>query len=496
MRILYVDIDTLNANHMGCYGYCRNTTPNIDEIAKEGVTFSDYYCSDAPCLPSRASMVSGMFGIHNGCVGHGGTAAEKRFVPERRGFRNADDQNNLFSVFRKKNMKTASISTFAERHSAWWFNSGFHEMYNQGQGGLESGEKVLPTALKWLEENSDKDNWFLHFHIWDPHTPIRVPETYPVTFENEPLPRWYTQELLDKSINVVGPHSINEIGMYTDNTDDAFPRQLGKATNMTELKEVIDGYDLGVNYADFIVGQIFEKLRNQGIYEDTAIIISSDHGENLGELGIYQEHGTADYPTCHIPMIIKWPGALKNHVARELYYNLDLAPTLADLLGVEKYKYWDGTSFADVIMTAKENKRDYIVISQMAHVCQRSVRFKDYLYIKTYHCGFRLFDEEMLFNIAADPHEEHDLKTECPEIVEQARAYLGQWIDDMMSTSGFDTDPMQTVLREGGPFHAPINVLPKYIERLKKTGRETGAEKLSKKYAEKLRDAGTGTSSR
>lgn len=68
MNVLFIDIDTLRPDHMGCYGYGRNTTPNIDAIAREGVRFDNYYCSDAPCLPSRAALVSGTFGIKNGVV--------------------------------------------------------------------------------------------------------------------------------------------------------------------------------------------------------------------------------------------------------------------------------------------------------------------------------------------------------------------------------------------------------------------------------------------
>ena len=74
MRVLFIDIDTLRPDHMGCYGYYRNTTPHMDKISEEGIRFDNYYCADAPCLPSRASLVSGMFGIRNGAVGHGGTA--------------------------------------------------------------------------------------------------------------------------------------------------------------------------------------------------------------------------------------------------------------------------------------------------------------------------------------------------------------------------------------------------------------------------------------
>ena len=78
MRVIMFDIDTLRADHMGCYGYGRDTTPVMDSVAQQGVCFDRYYCPNAPCLPSRASLISGQYGIHNGIVGHGGTAADMR----------------------------------------------------------------------------------------------------------------------------------------------------------------------------------------------------------------------------------------------------------------------------------------------------------------------------------------------------------------------------------------------------------------------------------
>ena len=78
MRLLYVDIDTLRADHLGCAGYHRDTTPNIDQLAADGVLFENVYASDVPCLPSRTALISGMFGIRNGVVNHGGLAAKCR----------------------------------------------------------------------------------------------------------------------------------------------------------------------------------------------------------------------------------------------------------------------------------------------------------------------------------------------------------------------------------------------------------------------------------
>ena len=169
MRILFLDLDTLRPDHLGCYGYHRNTSPNIDRIAAQGVRFNNYYCSDAPCLPSRAALMTGRFGIHTGAVGHGGTAADVRHEGITRDFRDILAFESLPAILREAGFKTASISPFAERHSAWTFYAGFNEMHNTGKGGMESAEEVTPVVLNWIEQNAKENNWFLHINYWDPH---------------------------------------------------------------------------------------------------------------------------------------------------------------------------------------------------------------------------------------------------------------------------------------------------------------------------------------
>ena len=92
MRVLYIDIDTLRADHLGCYGYHRDTSPNIDKLAEEGVRFTNCYVSDAPCLPSRTALWSGRCGFHTGVVNHGGTAADPVLQGYRRQFRMTTDR--------------------------------------------------------------------------------------------------------------------------------------------------------------------------------------------------------------------------------------------------------------------------------------------------------------------------------------------------------------------------------------------------------------------
>ena len=481
MRILFIDIDTLRPDHMSCYGYNRCTTPNMDKICAEGVRFDQYYCSDAPCLPSRASLVSGCFGIRNGAVGHGGTAADRSLTGCERSFRDPVDINNFHNIFRRAGMHAVSISTFPERHSSWWFNAGFNECYNVGQCGGESGEKVLPVALDWLQRNKERDDWFLHVHFWDPHTPYRAPESFGNPFEDQPLDTWIDEDVFAKHLQHTGPHCINELNMFDDATYPQYPRMPGKATDLAGMRKVMDGYDCGIRYADQLIGQIFDLLKEQGIYEDTAIIITSDHGENMGELGLYAEHATADYPTCHIPLICKWPGGKKGIIDNGLHYNLDILPTMAELLNVSSCPNWDGVSYAKAITEGLDAGRDSLVLSQMAHVCQRSARFGDWLYVRTYHDGYHLFDNEMLYNIKEDPYEQYDVKEKHPDICAQGAKIILDWHDDQMLKSNTGIDPMITVLREGGPYHAR-GFLDKYLKRLDATGRKDGADKLRAKY--------------
>ncbi|MBN1863780.1 MAG: sulfatase, partial [Victivallales bacterium] len=327
MRVLMLDLDTLRPDHLGCYGYRRDTSPNIDRVAAEGVRFDNYYTPDAPCLPARAALVSGMFGIHNGAVGHGGTCADMRLEGITRGFRTSMAENSLWKVFRKAGMSTCTISPFAERHSSFWFLAGFNEMHNHaGKGGMESAEEVTPVVMKWIEDNADKDNWLLHVNFWDPHTPYRAPAEFANPFADDPLPEWLTPEVHAAHLKLAGPHTAHDNNMYNGDCSPQFPRHPGDLKDSRELRRCIDGYDCGIRYMDQHIGQILDSLEKKGILNDTAVVITSDHGENFGELGIYSEHGTADNMTCRIPMIIKWPGMKKGLADKGLHYNLDLAP--------------------------------------------------------------------------------------------------------------------------------------------------------------------------
>jgi len=481
MRVLYIDIDTLRPDHLGCYGYHRNTSPNIDRLASQGVRFDNCYVSDAPCLPSRSSLFSGRFGIHTGVINHGGVAADPFLEGPDRHFCQQFDSTHWMRQLRKAGLKTVSISTFGERHSAWWYYAGFQEMHNVGKYGMESAEEVTPIALDWIRRNASSDNWFLHYHIWDPHTPYRAPSEIGEPFANDPIPSWYTEDLRREHWNRPGPMSAQETRGWEAYPSSKWPREVLAIRSMADARKMFDGYDTGVFYADRHVGMVLNALADAGVLEDTVIMLSSDHGETLGELNVYCDHHLADSITTRVPMILRWPGVTDPQAGRVdtgLYHQNDFAATMVELLGGKVPELWDGRAFTEAFKGGASAGRDWLVVSQGAWSCMRGVRFDHYHFLRIYHDGYHGFPDRMLFDLKNDPHELRDIASQRPEITQKGCALLEQWHADMMRTATHPTDPMWTVLREGGAYHTR-GALPKYLQRLRATGRGEWADRLA-----------------
>jgi arylsulfatase A-like enzyme len=377
-------------------------------------------------------------------------------------------------MIRRAKLYPVSISSYAERHSAFWFYSGWKEMYNPGLRGYEIADQVFPYVEKWLKDNEQRDNWFLHVNFWDPHTPYRTPMDFGNPFENDPAPSWITQDIIDSQRKSYGPHSACEPSGFTNqNPPRWLPRlkRLKEIRNLDDFKTWIDGYDVGIRYTDEFIGKITRMLKDFGIYDDTIIILSSDHGENQGELNIYGDHATACHITNRVPMIIRWPENNWKKEVDSLIYQVDIASTLIDSFKLEIPDFWDGFSLKSNLDNDNNVGRDFLVISQNAWSCQRTIRFDNWTLIKTYHTGLKNFPEIMLFDYEKDFHMTKNLATEELETVEMGLKHLETWYNEMLGDQPDIEDPMDIVLREGGPFHTR-GQMKGYIRRLEKSGRE------------------------
>jgi choline-sulfatase len=355
---------------------------------------------------------------------------------------------------------------------------------------MERADEVAPLALDWLRRNAQTDNWFLHVNFWDPHAPYRTPFEVGNPFAEESIPAWLTEEVRQRALHDTGMRCAQELHGWGGERDyEQYPRVPEALDSMDAVRQFIDGYDVGVRYADHYVGQILAALADAGVLDQTVIMISADHGENLGELGVWGDHQTADHMTCRVPLIVRGPGIAAGRVDDALHYHFDWAATLIELAGGTVPANWDGKPFTPSFRAGTDSGRNYLVLSQGCHVCQRAVRFDyegdTYVGIRTYHDGYKLYDDVMLFDLTDDPHEQHNLADIQQDVVRAAMAYLVEWQHTMICTSEHQVDPLMTVLREGGPYHARVD-LPEYLIRLRATGRVAQADKLAVKYETRL----------
>lgn len=482
MRILYVDIDSMRPDHLGCYGYQRNTSPTIDSIARESTRFTNIYTSDAPCLPSRTALWSGRNGYHTGVVGHGGTASQPYIEGKERGFGDVFRETGWMSALKRAGLRTATISSFGHRHSAWHWYAGFDEIHNTGKAGMETADEINRFALAWIEQNASEDDWFLHLNYWDPHTPYRTPKAYGNPFADDPLPDFYTQEMLDRCLESYGTHSAFEPNHEHNPDWETYPRVPMRIESLDAAKMWVDGYDVGVRYMDDHLNEVVEALKHLGVYDDLIVIISADHGENLGELNVWGDHQTADQFTSRVPLIVRMPGVTDDaRVDDGLHYHYDWGATLVELVSGIVPENWDGQSFGEAFRKGETISRPYVVVSQNAWSCQRSVRFENFICIRTYHDGLKEFDPVMLFDLDFDPHEEHNIAEDHPELVARAMSMLAEWEEENKLTSTTNVDPMMTVLREGGPFHTRGKAQA-LIARLEAGGMHAQADRLRAKH--------------
>lgn len=488
MRILYIDIDSLRPDHLGCYGYHRDTSPNIDALAAESVRFTNCYVPDAPCLPSRSALWSGRAGFHTGVVGHGGTAADPFVEGPSRGFQDTFGTTSWMRALRQAGLYTATVSAFGERHSAWHWYAGYNEIINPGKNGMEIADDVTPPALAWLGRHAADDNWFLHVNYWDPHTPYRTPAAFGNPFADDPPPEWLTDEVWQRCWDGFGPHSPQEpfgfgdTSLWHETAYRNFPGNPDQIDSPATMKAWVDMYDTGIRYVDTHVGYLLKALEAAGVLDDTLIMISADHGENQGELNIWGDHQTADAITCRVPLIIRMPqGRRQARVDTALHYQYDWAATMIELAGGEVPANWDGSAFTAAFTEGREVGRDYVVTSQNAWACQRGVRFENYMLLRSYHDGYKNLEPVMLWDLESDPHEQRDLAAERPEVVARGLALLAEWYGEMAQSSKHDVDPMLTVMREGGPLHTR-GMLRNYLARLRATGRAAHAERLERLY--------------
>ena len=375
-NVVLITVDTLRADHIGCYGYKQIKTPNIDGLAGDGARFDRAFAVVPVTLPSHSSMLTGTYPMLSGMHDFSGNKLSPL-------------QPTLASVLKQAGYQTGAVIGAAVLDSRFGLNRGFDFYYDHfdfsrlDEANLDEMERpgnvVADVALDWLAKNSQK-KFFLWMHLYDPHFPYRPPEPYSREYSAQP-------------------------------------------------------YDGEIAFADEQVGRLLRFLKEKGIYRNTMIVLCGDHGESLGEHG-EKTHGFFIYnATMHVPLIIRLPENATARVVADPVSLVDLMPTILGAVGLETPSQVQGRSLLAGLsdnrtgdrsdQTARERTLYGETFLPRIHFNWSELRGSENT---KYH--FIDAPRPELYDLAKDPGEVHNLFTEKKAVAEEMRAKLTGMIRD------------------------------------------------------------------
>lgn len=398
-NVLFVSFDSLRADHVGCYGYPRATTPHVDALAKQGVLFEDAISCAPWTLPSYGSVFTGLLpGRH--CAGLIQERQEKYGTDDPCELKGPAGQSHplregiptLASLLAASGWRTAQFSNNGFLHPTYGVTRGFQRVVSYQYNALEGVE----LARAWIAEQDRP--WFCFLHVMDPHMPYAPPAPWDRKFREQGLddmPGW--------------PPALKDVQKIEGVPDEAFRQAM------------TDFYDGDIAFADDQVGRLLDELEARGVLKNTIVVFHSDHGEELWDHGGF-EHGHALHgELLHVPLVVRFDGKLPAGTrVKGRVRAFDLFPTLLELAGVAVPGGIDAESLLSEIRAN-------------APLPPRDVTAEFLLYGKheakaRYVGGEKLIAtkraEDQVFDVATDPAETRDLAAERAEFVKRERAVL------------------------------------------------------------------------
>jgi len=292
--VLLVTIDTLRADHLGAYGYAKPTSPSLDALARESVVFENAFCVMPTTVPSHASLLFGTWPRVHGSLSNFMLVTNPKlaFLP---------------ASFRDAGYRTGAVVSANHLGEQFRRIPGF-ETVDFPDDNRDS-KATLDVASAWLG-NHRSEKTFLWLHLWDPHAPYLLhPEIMP---RINPAYR----DDFHKT------YAFHEPGVY----------------DAAGIQGMIDLYDNEIAYADGNLGAFLDELRRTGVLDRTIVVVTSDHGETLGELdSTFQyafDHGEFLHDhQLHIPLIVRLPGQAPHRVP-DVVSMIDVMPTIMEAAGV------------------------------------------------------------------------------------------------------------------------------------------------------------------
>ncbi|MFO7662229.1 MAG: sulfatase [Chloroflexota bacterium] len=301
-NIIFVVVDALRADHVSAYGYERPTTPNLDAFMADGVRFNEATSNSPWTLPSNASMLIGRMPSRINVKNWASFSAR---IP-------AED-TLLAEYMQRAGYQTAGFVTPFFMWPQFGFGQGFD--HYQSLTASELAEYVNETVFDWLDENQSSVGdapLFLYLYYYDPHTWYDPPSPYETLYDST-----YTGSLTAE----VYQHGQKVV------SGEIVPTE-------RDVEHLIALYDGEITYWDHQLGLMLDRLDNEGLLENSIVIVTADHGQMFGEHGKWVHRNSLYEEVLRVPLFIRYPGSLPAGKVIETPVSLvDILPTLLDLTG-------------------------------------------------------------------------------------------------------------------------------------------------------------------
>lgn len=403
-NILLVAIDSLRADHVSAYGYGRLTTPHIDRFARQGTLFDRTYSAHVPTTPAYASMLTGRdcFGTQVVALRHqGGLRPEIRTLSEilrEHGYTST-------SIGFKGNPASRGFDHYLEYEEVWG---------DWSQRPLCKAQRLNDVAHPEIERlHATGEPWLLMLRHMDPHSPYLPPAPFERMF--------YHGDECDPSNTSMEP--VLDFKPFADFFKSWMP------PGVTDRHYVDAQYDGAVAYMDACMAALFTQLESMGILDDTIVVINSDHGETLYEHECwYDHHGLYDN-VLHVPNVIRYPAAVPAG-KRVSGYNQhkDLVPTLLELAGIEPDADFDGRSLMPMVRGEVASHETEIYLTECTWMRKHGWRTPQWKLIVALEPDFHFKPEIELYDLIADPEENHNVAEANPEVVAMLRQRMDAFI--------------------------------------------------------------------
>jgi arylsulfatase A-like enzyme len=389
LNVVLFLVDTLRADHLGCYGYPRATSPRIDAFARESIQFMRTVAQASWTRPATASVLTGLYP-----QAHGVMTLRDRLpstVP------------TMAELLHARGYRTAGFVTNVNVAPAWGFQRGF-DLYryfpeDSTRPRVHAGiDEIEPQVFEWLEQNHGQP-FFIYIHVTDPHAPYAPPSPF-------------AEQLADPTLQATAEDVTARLQALKRHPNEASP---------DDVRALQARYDGEVALIDTYFGRLLDELARRAVDDDTVVVFTADHGEEFFDHGGF-EHGRTLYTELlSIPLLLHMPqhgyaGIRSSVLARQV----DVLPTVLELLDIARPPTLQGRSLLPVLQVSDDGEEALTQTSLASRDLEGLVTGP----WKIVQASHRAANEAEIYNTADDPQERNDQGTAFPVLLGYARQRL------------------------------------------------------------------------